>query len=116
MRILVSYPPNYAEIKKVLNPPPDAVFAFGAVLYNPSGQELPPDILIHEEAHEKQMRGWRPESWWTKYLMDSAFRLSVEIPAYAAQYRFVKERIDARGAKLCLSDLAQNLAALYNVS
>src|SRR3990167_5584225 len=115
MRIVKGYPPNYSEIQRYLNPPKDAVFAYGETLYNPSGKEIPQDVMVHEEVHARQMQGWLPDSWWMKYLLDSAFRQEAEVAAFFAQYRFVKDRVPAKVAKLCLLDLARNFNVLYNL-
>ena len=109
------YPPNYAEIQRYLNPPKDAVFAYSETLYNPSKQEIPEDVMVHEEVHAKQMQDWLPDSWWMKYLMDVSFRKSVETEAYSVQYRWVKDRVDSKTAKLCLTFLASNMTKLYNL-
>jgi hypothetical protein len=111
-----NYPPNYQDIKKVLNPPESAVFAYGSTIHNPSGQEIPPDIIIHEAVHEKQQRLFgTPELWWQKYLLDLDFRLDQEVEAYSAQYQYLKEYLPNKAMKEVLTDLAQNLVKLYSV-
>lgn len=115
MQIVETYPPNYADIQRYLNPPKDAVFAYGSTLYNPSKQEIPQDVIVHEEVHARQMQGWLPDSWWMKYLLDVSFRKEVEAEAYSVQYRWAKDRVDSRTAKLCLEFLVSNMVQLYNL-
>lgn len=102
-------------IRQYLTPPPDAVFAYGSTIYNPTGKDIPDDVIIHEQCHQRQMQGWIPDSWWIKYLMDKSFRKQAEIEAYTVQYRWVKDRVDSRTAKLCLTDLASNMVRLYDL-
>lgn len=112
MEIINGFPPNYAKIKGVLNPPKDAVFAYGDVIYNPSKGEIYPDLYVHEQTHQKQQKDFgNVELWWNKYLLDKDFREKMEVEAYAVQYIFVKERIPARGAKECLESLAFALSS-----
>lgn len=115
MRVVETLPPNYAEIRRYLNPPSDAIFAFGSLLYNPTGKEIPQDVEIHEEVHGRQMQGYVPEAWWTRYLIDREFRQAMELEAYFVQYSWVKSRVPSKVAKLCLSDLAHNFSSLYNL-
>lgn len=116
MQIVTTFPPNISTIRQYLTPPPDAVFAFGDTIYNPTGKEVPRDVLIHELVHMRQMQEWLPDVWWQMYLMDSEFRKQIEVEAFSAQYFWVKERVPNRVAKLCLNDLADNLCApWYNL-
>lgn len=115
MKIVDGFPPNISTIRQYITPPPDAVFAYGDIIYNPSGKDIPEDVLVHEQVHEKQMKNWLPDTWWLKYLLDKDFRKQAEVEAYSVQYRFVKERVPAKVAKLCLHDLASNLQKLYDL-
>lgn len=115
MQIVKAYPPNYSTILQYLTPPKDAVFAYGDTIYNPTGKDISPDVIIHEECHQRQMQGWQPDAWWFSYLMDKSFRLKVEVEAYATQYHFVKDKVPSKVAKLCLFDLASNMSMLYSL-
>lgn len=117
MQIKNEYPPNYAEIlevfPEVVNKP--VVFAYGSIIYNPSGKEVPEDIIYHESIHEKQ-QGENPAGWWTKYLYDPQFRLEQEIEAYSAQYSFLKKHTTAKVYDSALEDIVDLLSSpLYNV-
>jgi hypothetical protein len=72
VRIVRGYPPNYAEIRERLSPSPRAVFAYGDVIYSPSGRAVGP------------------------YIDDPAFRLEQEVEAYRAQYRVASSRSERR--------------------
>lgn len=91
MQIKRELPPNYEEIVKTLTPSDRAVFTWGDTVFAPQlapGSELPPDLMVHEEVHEKQ-QGNDPEDWWRKYLDDPDFRLEQELQAYGVQYAWV---------------------------
>lgn len=60
------------------------VFTYAPYIYVPGGQELPPDLYVHESIHLKQ-QGDAPEAWWGRYLTDADFLLDQELEAYGAQ-------------------------------
>ena len=116
MEIIKDYPPNIKEIKEVfLILPESMIFAYGNIIYNPSGQDLADHIKIHEVVHSDQQQD-NPEEWWNKYLQDDKFRLKQELLAYQRQYQFAKIWIKDRNelAKF-LWKLAQDLSNLYKV-
>ena len=90
MKIVKDYPPNYKEIKERFNPPIRAVFAYGNVLYSPSNDKIPPDLLVHETVHSLQ-QGLEPDKWWDRYIKDPKFRLEEELRAYRNQFQFYKK-------------------------
>lgn len=92
MKIVKSFPPNIETIRAILEPTPDAVYAYGDTIYNPSGKELSPDIILHENIHSKQ-QGINPEGWWAQYLADCNFRFKEELEAYGHQYAFAQEHV-----------------------
>lgn len=116
MEIIKSFPPNYEVLKSVFNPPNDTLFCFKDKLYNPSGIDIPEDVLFHEEVHSKQQEKWDITEWWNKYIKDPKFRLEVELEAFALQYRLVKRVYPAKEAKMCLEELAEGLAKRYNLN
>lgn len=93
MNIINTYPPNIDAIRVVLNPHADTTFAYGDTIYNPAHLDLAPDLIHHEEVHQKQ-QGNDPAGWWLRYLSDTAFRLSQELEAYGEQYAFAKKHIE----------------------
>lgn len=116
MEILNQKPPNYEEIKRIINPPTNAVFPYGDKIYNPSGQEIPPDIQFHESAHIKQQKAFSsPDIWWFKWLNDSDFRKEQEVEAFSAQLLFIKKFYPAKAVKEALNEMAENLSNNYKL-
>lgn len=111
-------PPNYLELKQFFPLDlPDYVplFPWGDKVYNPSGKEIAPDIIFHEYIHSLQ-QGGDPEWWWKRYMNSPEFRLEQEVEAYAKQYLFVKTNLNAKAAKDCLFECADNLSSpLYQL-
>jgi hypothetical protein len=112
VKIKKEFPPNMADIEKVfdlegLSP----IFAYGDTLYNPGGYDIPEDLMVHEETHERQQLGLGPKAWWIKYLNDKEFRLSQEVEAYRAQYAFVKTKYSRQVRRHLLQQMAKNLSS-----
>jgi hypothetical protein len=92
MRIVNDFPPNINEIEKKFDLDGSMpVFAYGDVLYNPTGGPIADHLMIHEETHERQQKVYGSvQSWWKRYLEDDMFRLTQEVEAYRNQYKSVK--------------------------
>ena len=74
MKVLNQKPPNWDFLLSFF-PITDArftpLFPWGDIIYNPTGVEIPEDILFHEEIHAEQQKAFaNPELWWTKYCYD----------------------------------------------
>lgn len=112
MKIIFEYPPNIAKIREFFDiKDKGVVFAYGDILYVPNGGEIEKHLLIHEETHEKQMRGWDPKVWWDKYLTDKGFRLSQEVEACRNQFKYIKSRYkDKDLLSRVLAEMAENLS------
>ena len=106
MQIIKAFPPNIDQIRKHLPKVADTmVFTWGYVIYTPSGYQLEPGLIRHEQHHADQqaeygtqsvwgkivLPRYRIQKWWKRYLEEPAFRLSQEIPAYQLQYREYKK-------------------------
>ena len=111
MKILNEQPPILDKLLKAgLKPQKTTVFAYGDTLYNPSGVEIPPDILVHEEVHIRQQKD-NKNACLEKYLNDKEYRLKVEVEAFREQYKFVCEMLKDRNYRAkCLHSLAQELS------
>jgi len=111
MKILNEQPPILDKLLKAgLKPRETTVFVYGDILYNPSGVEIPPDILVHEEVHIRQQKD--NKDFLEKYLNDKEYRLKVEVEAFREQYKFVCEMLKDRNDRAkCLHSLAQELAS-----
>lgn len=111
MKIIVGYPPNIEKIRKRFDMKDfTPVFAWGNILYNPSGLPIPDDLMIHEQQHETQQKD-KVEEWWNQYLTNDNFRLWQEVEAYRAQYKFVRDKTDRKSSRNFLRLIAQNLAS-----
>jgi len=111
LKILNEQPPILDKLLKAgLKPRETTVFVYGDILYNPSGVEIPPDILVHEEVHIRQQKD--NKDFLEKYLNDKEYRLKVEVEAFREQYKFVCEMLKDRNYRAkCLYSLAQELAS-----
>lgn len=91
MRVVEAFPPNIEELKVAF---PDAmgnvIFAYGDIIYDPWFLGIAPWNHVHEKVHEAQQGEMGVKEWWRKYIADPAFRVSQEIPAYRAEYQFLK--------------------------
>src|SRR5258707_7052467 len=87
-----AFPPNYDEIQEKFHPSMDTVFTYAPCVYSPDGRLLPVHLVEHEKVHLEQ-QGIAPELWWRKYLEEKEFRLSQELPAFRAQYKYMKKSI-----------------------
>lgn len=115
MKIVQGFPPNIRKINKVFklsgfNP----IFTYGDTIYNPLGDPISQDLMIHEETHGRQQQAYGPEQWWEMYLENATFRLTQEVEAYGEQYKFLKSVLNRKGRKGILQVLAGNLSsAMY---
>jgi len=92
MKIVHSRPPNYDLLALMLPVSDDFVYCYGDIIYNPSGKELPPDIIFHESIHKRQ-QGENIDLWYNKYITDPHFRFQQELEAYGEQYSFLCQHI-----------------------
>jgi hypothetical protein len=111
MKIEKGFPPNIAEIAKRFRITPETVFAYGDTLYSPLGLGIPPDLMVHEEVHERQQSEAGVEQWWAMYLENESFRLSQEVEAYRAQWKYLQGVLNRKGRLAALNRLAENLAS-----
>lgn len=113
MKIILDYPPNIEEIRKVFTFTRRVIFAYDGNIYNPDRMPLTTPIVEHEKIHFEQQRRIGNDEWWRLYLADPEFRVTQEIPAYRAQYRcaapMIKKKDPHMGAHLCL-EYAKKLA------
>jgi hypothetical protein len=113
MEVVKDYPPNYEDIKAVLQIAgrDSIVFTYGDKLYNPSDAQIADHLMVHEETHRKQQSQITPQEWWRKYLADEKFRLDEELLAYRLQYRFMKTKGYPRNYRRdVLNKIAKDLA------
>ena len=90
--VVCDFPPLYDEIAAVfrIHERRDVVFSFGSIMYNPYALPLPDEIVVHEAVHgDRQGRGDKVLDWWKRYMEDPAFRLTEEVYAHRAEYRWL---------------------------
>ena len=83
------------------------IFTYGNTIY--SKIPLTPDLIVHETTHVRQHAEYKggPKKWWDRYLEDDEFRLSQEVEAYKAQYKwFLKNEPDREKCHLALHGIA----------
>lgn len=113
MKIILDYPPNIDEIRKVFTFTRRVIFAYDGNIYNPDRMPLTTPIVEHEKVHFEQQRRIGNEEWWRLYLADPEFRALQEIPAYRTQYRVARPMIlkkNPRDGRHLALDYAKRLA------
>ncbi len=83
--IFMEFPPNIDAIRAVLPLTGREIFAYGGIIYNPSGCRIGPELVAHEQVHFRQ-QGTRPKRWWKKFLAHTEFRMEQELEAHRAEY------------------------------
>jgi hypothetical protein len=104
--------PLLERYKKVFPIDNKTIFAYNGYIY--TDYDLPPDIIIHEIEHLKQQEQYGLENWVDKYLTDQQFRLEMELGAYIAQLKSIKNRefknvVRLESAKTLSGELYGNL-------
>lgn len=119
-QILQEYPPNIEQIAAVFpmaKTRKDVIFAYGEAIYNPSGQDLPQEILAHEMVHCMRQLDHAEGvvGWWQEYLTDPDFAYYEELLAHRAEYSSIIERHPCRPMRRkALRHVAKKLSsALY---
>lgn len=107
-------PPNFEAIVAVFPDAagPNTIFAFGDVIYVPSGNNLPQELYDHERVHGARQTDIGVERWWNQYLADPKFRWDEELMAHAAEYRsFCTLNRDRNVRSRYLAAVSQRLAS-----
>jgi hypothetical protein len=112
MKIANELPPIFDDlIAGGMQPGPNTLYTYGDIIFNPSGKDIPEDIIVHEEVHMKQ-QGDNPDYWWSRFIDDQYFRIEQEVEAYAVQYRFIcKKHKDRNQRHRILMHFAQVLSS-----
>lgn len=90
MREIRERPPLWDEIDKEFNVAGKPIlFAFGGIIFNPSGGKITRELVAHEAVHGMRQGPEfdQCERWWKRYIADKGFRLQEEIPAHQAEYQ-----------------------------
>lgn len=116
MRITYEKPPIYDEANaffKLEELNLGTIFTYGSTIFNPFRGELTQDLIVHESVHMEQQGhdDTVAKLWWQRYFLDPEFRLSQEVEAYGAQYKYLCTIFKDRNRQARhLQSLAQMLA------
>ena len=112
MNIVVADPQNIEAIAKAFpHRSTGVIYAYGDIVYNPSGIVIPPALIAHETAHG--LRQLIPEAWWNLYITDPEFRYREELYGHAAELRALKTGDRNRNANLVMQTTLRLLAPFY---
>jgi hypothetical protein len=97
------------EYKKHLpNINDSTIFAYNKIIY--SNQNLPADLVIHEQEHFKQQEKYGLKNWVKRYLNEKSFRLEMEKEAYRVQISSIKDKgLKEAVRKDCINALCSGL-------
>jgi len=91
LQIIEGCPPNFEDILRIFPAAriPGVVFAYGNVLYNPSGVDILTPLLAHEQIHAVRQLAIAggPAAWWAQYLVDQTFCYTEELLAHQAEFK-----------------------------
>jgi hypothetical protein len=114
MNIVIDFPPNIGAIRAYFPLTGFEIFCWGDTVYNPSGIQLPPELLEHEKVHSKQ-QGNDVQGWWDQYLIDKKFRFEQELEAHQVEFMVYSRRQPSRALRrIYLKKIARRLSsAMY---
>lgn len=116
MVIAKAPPPNAGAIEKVFpgvtSGERPIFFCYGRVIYNPSGADIPLQIIAHEAVHSLQQNSdiGGVEGWWLAYLASEKFRYKQELEAHQAEYTFFRTLNNRHFSRQYLTGIAERLA------
>ena len=115
MKILKEYPPCWKDLDEAFKLTEQGIkpyIAYGDIIYNPFDLGVTRDAYEHECTHGFQ-QAYDPvvaNLWYQLYIADPVFRLSQEVEAYGAQYRFICGEYKDRNKRVrFLNELARML-------
>lgn len=114
MVIAKAPPPNAEAIEKVFpgvtSGERPIFFCYGRVIYNPSGADIPLQIIAHEAVHSLQQKDWGIDRWWEQYLINANFRYAEELEAHKWEYQFFRMLNNRHFSRQYLTGIAERLA------
>lgn len=114
MKVVVGRPPNFAAILSVFPQAadPNVLFCYGDTIFSPGGDYVPPQLIAHEEVHERQQRVIGPVKWWDYYLANPRWRFNEELEAHIVEYHeFIKHTRNRQLQRNYLAAVAKRLAS-----
>ena len=118
IKVIKENPPFLLKIVSAgMKPEPTTIFPYSPYIYNPSGLDIPQDVMIHEAVHLKQ-QGENPKEWWEKYIIYKDFRFTQELEANQEQYKFACKVLKDRNQRAkSLLAIARNMSGeVYNLN
>ncbi len=117
MKIVQSFPPNFASIHRVFPNAsgPGVLFAYAPDIYSMYVTEIPPEMLAHEKVHIERQEAYEGgvEAWWARYLVDAEWRYNEELLAHRAEYQYLSG-LSRQLRRSALKTVAKKLSgALY---
>ncbi|KKN25263.1 hypothetical protein LCGC14_0886650 [marine sediment metagenome] len=111
-QIIIEVPPMFDQIDARFHVKGKTViFSWGDKIYNPTGAEIPPQLIAHEVVHGHR-QGENIERWWERYIEDSRFRFMEELIAHRVEYRWLlSQGVNRRTKRAALTRTAHRLAA-----
>ena len=113
MKVVIDYPPNMDDIDRAFHvkDKPNILYAYGDLIYNPSGVVIPNWLMVHETVHSVRQEDHGVERWWLEYIEDPKFRLNEEIFSHRSEYaQFIRENKDRNIQNKYFHFMAQRLA------
>lgn len=113
MKSIKSFPPNIAAIAAVFPAAMNVgvLFAWGDSIFNPSGIEIPPELMAHEKIHGDRQLAMGVEAWWDRYLKDPDFRYEEELVAHRAEYQHICATMSRQQRRYYLAQIAKRLSS-----
>lgn len=110
--MIMGFPPNIEKIRNAFGElPPNVVFAYGEIIFNPSGMPIPEPCRIHELTHMAQ-QGADVEGWWDNYINSKKFRFDQELEAFSNEYNCYRtHQKDRNKAAVFLHSCAKRLSS-----
>lgn len=109
--VVPGYPPIIWDIKEVLPwaMNPGVLFSWGDKIYNPSGINIHPALLVHEAVHGERQTD--VIDWWARYLVHPSFRFEEEKLAHIAEYQWWCDHGNRHERRAFLELIAKRLAS-----
>ncbi len=115
MKIIQSFPPNFASIRAVFPGASNVgvIFAYAPDIYCMHTTNIPPELIAHEKVHIERQEAYPGgvEAWWSRYLVDLSWRYNEELLAHRAEYRWLCENASRQVRRASLKVIGRKLAA-----
>lgn len=119
MKILHEKPPCYDRLKQCFEWIDDAwdnglYITYGSTLYTVH-THIEGHIMAHEEVHARQQEKMDKDEFVERYISDKKFRIEIEIEAYRAQVKWIKEHLSSSDRKSLYRHIVYSLVTFYGL-